>query len=965
MKKQRILAAILILAVIFSTIGSNVTPVLAQGFSIRVMLEPSIEADFVYPFNDGLAAVRTLGFDGDFTLGYVNRYGQFIIPLRDYTHIPHWQTPQFSSGIVAVYSPDEEAVGFFDTGGAMVIPFMYDMTPGAFEFIDGLMAVSYEGLWGFIDTTGQEVIPFQFERAGSFSEGRAPVKQSGRWGFVNADGEMVIPFVLDHYEAETPSNLFINPGFSEALAPILLETLDGVRWGFLDISGNRIDSDLYLRVEGFSEGRALVMSLSEAENAIFGFINREGDEIIPPQFDYAHSFNEGLAAVRTGNTWGFIEHNGNVQVPIIYNQARSFSGTFAAVASGGPGTATWGFVDRWANEVVPLIYHEVRDFSEGLAAVRVGEGLDARWGFVDHNGNVIVPIEYLEAHCFSEGLAWVRGADGWGILQMHLEDGDAPDDEDQAPSRYIYQDTPDYMRFIPAPGSLDEIYDHATADEAIFRALRDFTPQQQQSGDAINHVTLFLENALRRGTSQDIPDGGILGVRTLQFSAYRAQAILDDTNNTISNEAVNLLRPVSLGINFISHNRNEISAAFPDDVAGIDFANVTVEGTFAAITLQRDYIPRDSYISVTRGQPVWAGDGAAPVDAANDANSSRFNVMEQLNSLRALFDDFSIDSVTSDPLGYLRLYWAVAAILLIILLWAVLALAGHRFRLWVVPTFVLFALAGNLWTLGWFEQVVPVRTMPAGYFYSMQISMSPRMSATVSVPLNGANPANLVLVNEDGEPQLTKHNPVTDTLDARIHNGGIFIVHATSDDITDLEGLSPQARHAIARLVSMGIMTATEGEFRPHSAITRSEFTTAVVLAADMLDVSAPNHFPDNVPGSLYYHAVASAANLNLVHGYEDGSFRGNWAITKNDLVFTAMGVITVRMGYSPPANADAVLSVFGDFDRLQPWTTPAIALATATDVLMHREDGLFAPDSVMTRGDAAIVVYRLFGRLW
>ena len=37
-----------------------------------------------------------------------------------------------------------------------------------------------------------------------------------------------------------------------------------------------------------------------------GFIDKTGHYVINPQFGLAHSFSDGLAAVRIGSKWGFI-----------------------------------------------------------------------------------------------------------------------------------------------------------------------------------------------------------------------------------------------------------------------------------------------------------------------------------------------------------------------------------------------------------------------------------------------------------------------------------------------------------------------------------------------------------------------------------------------------------------------------------------------------------------------------------
>ncbi|MCL2527508.1 MAG: WG repeat-containing protein [Defluviitaleaceae bacterium] len=970
MIRRKIVTAICILILAFVAINTPTTATSAQDINVRMIMEPSLEADFVYPFSGGMAAVRTVdSTEGDFRLGYVNRYGQFIIPYRSYPPLPHWHTPAFSHGLVSVYDHEGGLMGFFDTSGAIVIPFLYDRPLGSpLEFAEGFAAVSNQGLWGFIDENGRAAIPFEFERAGHFYGGHAPVMQNGRWGFVNTRGEFAIPFVLDNYSGETEDNIFINPNFSEALAPFLLTVAGGYRWGFLNLEGNRIPSDLYVHVEGFNEGRALVMQEDEDYNQLFGFISRDGVEVIPLIYSYAYSFAGGLAAVRLNARWGFIDHYGSVQVPIGYDNARSFSEGFAAVRTGDSLSGRWGFIDRWSNEVVPLVYYEVQDFADGLAAVRTGDGHNARWGFVDRNGRIVVPIQYLEVQSFSEGLAWVRGPGGWGILAIS-QDGEE-DGPAAADSRYIHQDTPANLLFTPPAGALESVYDAISADEVIFRTMRGFTPEQRGSGDALNIAALFVENAIRRGTTQSIPGDSALSADILQASANIGESIWQDALNTVANENINLMRPPGLNINFTSQERDRVSVAFPNDISGIAFDNITIESGFASVSLYRGHVPRESEIVMERGVPMLAGTGGLIpfTDSTPASYSASFFVdfISGFNLRGIISDDFSLRGIINAPLDYLREFWAVPVIIFLIILWIVLGVKGHKFRLWVVPAFSILALVANGWMLGMFSQDDHGFALAPGYFHSVTVTMSPGMRATLSIPINGANPDLLVLFNEDNEPMLSKHNPVTDTIDARIKTSGTYrLLEHGVNFFADIEDLSPQAQHAITRLAAMGIMRPIGDSFRPGSAVTRAEFISAVVIAFDMVDMYVPNHFLDNEPGDWYYQAIAAAANLGLVHGFEDGNFRGSWAITKNDLVFAIAGALTSGMGYHSPADVQAILAPYSDRDTLSPWAQPSIALATAANVLPQRDDGLFAPDSVMARGDAAVLVYRLLGRLW
>ena len=925
------LAAVMFLAALnFGTATAH-----AQEITVNMLVEPSIEADFVYPFRYGAAAVRVItSEEGDFRLGYVNRSGQFVIPFREYSPMPGWQTPEFSYGLVALYSYEEGAVGFFDASGAMVIPFMYDLTPNIM-FSEGLAAVSYDGQWGFIDVYGEVHVPFEYDRAGPFADNVAPVLVGERWGFINPDGNHFIPLVLDDY---ADHDWFVHPGFQEGNVPMLLE---GHRWGFLSRDGNRITPNAYISVQGFAENRALVSRLGADGTEFFGFIDSSGEEVVPLGFTAGRSFSGGLAAVRYGTQWGYINHYGNVQIPVRFEYARSFNYNMAAVRVGD----SWGFIDRLGNTTVPIIYDEVQDFAGGLAAVRIG----AQWGFVDQHGDIVVPLGFLEVQSFYEGLAWVRNEAGWGILELTGTQADAPD---EFASRYIYQETPDYMGFQPEEGALDGVYGAITAEEVIFNNLRGMSAHERRSGDALNIATLFIENAIRRGTTQPAPVNGEYSGDILRASALVGLNIWQDAINTVADQGVELLRPLQLNLNFTTNQRDAFSMSFPDDMAGIAFDNIIVESPFALVSIDSRYITRGDAIIIEREQPVELHGSVAI-----SPYMATFAIPE-------LFPDgFSMEQLAE----YLREYWAVLVILALILLWLILALMGHRFRLWVVPTFALIAILGNLWALGWFEQNNrgAIRLQP-GYFHSVTVTMSPGMRGVISIPLMGQSPDSLVIVNERGEAQLSSFNPVTDTMDARINTGGTFTLRRHAFHFTDIGALAPVAQGAIESLTSMSIMHGYGHEFAPTNAITRAEFAAAIVRALDLTG-DAHNIFPDNEPDSPYFHAINIAAQYGLLLGFEDGNFRGGWAITKLDMVHAVALGLTGQLGYHLPSDAATaeILAAYHDHERIAMWAAPKVALVSATGVMIYREDGLFAPDSIVTRGDAAVLVYRLFGRVW
>lgn len=149
------------------------------------------------------------------------------------------------------------------------------------------------------------------------------------------------------------------------------------------------------------------------DKELWGYKDENGKEIIPAKYNYAWSFNDGLARVRNKKMkYGFIDKTGKEVIPVKYDETKDFSEGLAAVNF----KNKCGFIDRTGKVVIPLKYDEVGYFSEGLAKVRFGAVRGGKYntlsggkyGFIDKSGNEIIPFKYEDAGDFSEGFAYVR-----------------------------------------------------------------------------------------------------------------------------------------------------------------------------------------------------------------------------------------------------------------------------------------------------------------------------------------------------------------------------------------------------------------------------------------------------------------------------------------------------------------------------------------------------------------------------
>ena len=156
----------------------------------------------------------------------------------------------------------------------------------------------------------------------------------------------------------------------------------------------------------------------------YGFINKDGEEIIPCKYEDADNFPDGLVKVKSAEGWGFVNENGEEIVPCKYEEVNNFlDGPFLVQSKYG-----WGFVNEDGEEIIPCKYEEADRFSDGLARVQSKKG----WGFVNKDGEEIIPCKYKDADAFSDGLARVHSKEGWGFINK--------DGEEIIPCKYKYAD---------------------------------------------------------------------------------------------------------------------------------------------------------------------------------------------------------------------------------------------------------------------------------------------------------------------------------------------------------------------------------------------------------------------------------------------------------------------------------------------------------------------------------------------
>ncbi|WP_162462913.1 carboxypeptidase regulatory-like domain-containing protein [Paenibacillus psychroresistens] len=160
-----------------------------------------------------------------------------------------------------------------------------------------------------------------------------------------------------------------------------------------------------------------------------------------------------------------------------------------------------------------------------------------------------------------------------------------------------------------------------------------------------------------------------------------------------------------------------------------------------------------------------------------------------------------------------------------------------------------------------------------------------------------------------------------------------------------------------SKLIVNGV-TATE--FKPYNKVTRAEFTALLVRALGLsLDTSASS-FSDIKASDWYASAISTGSKAGLINGFEDGTFRPNDSITREQMANLISKALTLTgKVVNVDGQIDQIISKFADNADISAWATSGTAKVTQAGI-MQGSAGSFSPDTFADRAQAAVTIKRL-----
>jgi WG containing repeat len=151
----------------------------------------------------------------------------------------------------------------------------------------------------------------------------------------------------------------------------------------------------------------------------YGYIERNGNIVIPARFEQARDFSEGLASVKIGDKYGCIDASGKIVIPPRFDFIDEFKNGLARITLD---RLENGKIDKTGKIVTAPSSPKSTSLSDDEPPQREDNGLtligeSGKYGYQDNSGKIVIPAQFdFAADSFVEDMAWVEVKDRIGYI---------------------------------------------------------------------------------------------------------------------------------------------------------------------------------------------------------------------------------------------------------------------------------------------------------------------------------------------------------------------------------------------------------------------------------------------------------------------------------------------------------------------------------------------------------------------
>jgi hypothetical protein len=257
-----------------------------------------------------------------------------------------------------------------------------------YDFNNGVAFFKSGEKIGLLGTDGKLIVEPDFDEIKPFIDGYAKARKGELWGMINKKGEIYIPIENQEIGDYNSKGVWVKKQDSFGVVA----------------NGNFYPVANADKIWEFTDKSDLTYARS---NKLMGFINNKGEWVIPPTYDKARDFSQGLAPVYMDKNWGYINEQGEKVIDFQFKDAEVFSANGLAPVK----EKKWGFIDKTGKWVIQPEYDITaglsfsifqknleKGFINGLARVKYNK----EWGFLNDKGEVLGNKWYENAEIFDD-----------------------------------------------------------------------------------------------------------------------------------------------------------------------------------------------------------------------------------------------------------------------------------------------------------------------------------------------------------------------------------------------------------------------------------------------------------------------------------------------------------------------------------------------------------------------------------
>ncbi|TDL69363.1 hypothetical protein E2R58_09385 [Paenibacillus amylolyticus] len=192
-------------------------------------------------------------------------------------------------------------------------------------------------------------------------------------------------------------------------------------------------------------------------------------------------------------------------------------------------------------------------------------------------------------------------------------------------------------------------------------------------------------------------------------------------------------------------------------------------------------------------------------------------------------------------------------------------------------------------------------------------------------------------------------------------NSGVYSI--VSHQIMYSEMSNHWAKEAVNDMGSRMVLDETiNDQFAPDQEITRAEFVAILTRGLGLKNDGGHFPFADVIESDEDYHEIQTAYAFGFITGFNDGLFRPNVKITREEamIIISKSMAITGLKKKLAELPAKTMLNPFADAEKVSKWAQGAVMDCLNAGIIMGRDNSVLAPQAPITKAEAAAIVRRL-----